>query len=185
MAPNKPEPNPNLSIVVLVYLPKIIDLYYLEAMTALDIIEKILVPLIAAFIGAVLAFRYQRRMELNRDKRGVLQVLMMYRNVGANELDWIKMLNAVDLVFGEHKRVTELYHTMLAQLKPPIYETHRWIDTYYQLMFEMAQVSGYRRLSLQDIRDYYSPEVLSRHYPNMNVASGPSAPLPDDLPQTN
>ena len=62
-----------------------------------DLLLKIIIPLcsagIGAIIGATLAYRNQYRIELKRDKRAVIQNLMMYRNVGAHELDWIKALN--------------------------------------------------------------------------------------------
>lgn len=84
-------------------------------MTLTDVLsKKIIAPLLTACIGAILAFRYQHRIELKREKRYILQTLMMYRNVGANELDWIKALNAVDIVYHDNKKVRELLHTFFA-----------------------------------------------------------------------
>jgi hypothetical protein len=143
-------------------------------MTLTDAFEKIFIPLIAAAIGAILAFRYQHRLELKRDKRLVIQSLMIYRNVGAYELDWIKALNAVDIVFINDKRVRELYHTFLAQTRPPFFQSRQYVETFYQRVYEMAQCSGYKNLTMHDIRDFYSPEALINPYPNMNVGSEPS-----------
>ncbi|MBF9253772.1 hypothetical protein I2I11_10745 [Pontibacter sp. 172403-2] len=145
-------------------------------MTILDLLEKIVIPLIAACIGAILAFRYQHNFELNRDKRAIIQNLMIYRNVGAYELDWIKALNAIDIVFSNDQRVRELYHTFLAQTKPPTFNNLQYIETFYQLVHEMAQCSGYKKLTMHDIRDFYSPGALVQHYPNMNVGSEPIPP---------
>lgn len=145
-------------------------------MSATDVIEKIIIPLIAAFIGAVLAFRYQRTLELRRDKRHIIQSLMVYRNVGARELDWIKALNAIDVVFNNDKGVKALYRTFLAQTAPPLYENGQWIETFYILLHEMAKCSDYKNLSLQDVREFYAPEGLALHYPNMNRGSNPSPP---------
>lgn len=142
----------------------------------MDFIEKFLIPLISAGIGAILAFRYQHSLELKRDKRAILQNLMMYRNVGANELDWIKALNVVDIVFIEHKKVRELYHTFLTETQPQNFSNGNYIETFYRLVYEMAKQSGYKDLTLHEIRDFYSPNALSIHYPNMNVGSEPSAP---------
>ena len=142
-------------------------------MTILDILEKIIIPLIAACVGAILAFRYQHNLELNRDKRAIIQNLMIYRNVGAYELDYIKALNAIDIVFSNDKKVRELYHTFLVQTKPPTFNNLQYIETFYQLVHEMAQCSGYKNLTMHDIRDFYSPEALVQHYPNMNVGSNP------------
>lgn len=142
-------------------------------MTFSIIIYNILVPLIAAAIGALLAFRFQYRIEIKREKRAVLQNLMMYRNAGAHELDWIKSLNAIDIVYHEHKKVRELYHTFIAQTQPSHFGNRQWVETFYQLIHEMGQCSDYKNLSLHDIRDFYAPEALSLHYPNMNVGTKP------------
>jgi hypothetical protein len=158
-------------------------------MTTAEVFAYVITPLLAAGIGATIgtiqAFRYQRTTELRRDKRYVIQTLMMYRNVGAHELDWIKALNAVDVVFHSDKKVREVYHTMLAQLRPPLFQNKQWIETFYQLVHEMAQCSDYRNLSLHDIRDYYAPEALDIHYPNMNVKTEPSPPALEDAKPAN
>lgn len=155
-------------------------------MTDKEFLLYVVIPLIAAGIGAVvgsiMAFRYQRTTELKRDKRAVIQTLMMYRNVGAHELDWIKALNAVDIVFNSDKTVIELYHTMLAQMRPPFFQNKNWIETFFLLVQEMGKCSDYKNLSLQEIRDYYAPEALNDHYPNMNILREPTPPAQKDLP---
>ena len=149
-------------------------------MNSTDMVEKFLVPLIAAFVGAILAFRYQHTLELRREKRYVLQNLMMYRSVGANELDWIKALNVVDLVFNKNKKVKVLYHKFLAYTDPSMYPTKQYIDVLYELMYEMGQCSGYKNLTLADIRDSYGPEGLNVHYPMRKVTDEPKTDLPKD-----
>ena len=143
-------------------------------MTFTDVLEKIAIPLIAAAIGAVLAFRYQHTLELKRDKRHIIQALMMYRNVGANELDFIKALNAVDIVFHDNKKVRTLLHTYFDQVTEPYFHNYQWRDTFFEMLYEMAQSSGYSNLTKDDIRNYYSPRALDWHYPNTNVQRPPS-----------
>ncbi len=138
-------------------------------MTIFDFSEKLLIPLLSAGLGAILAFRYQHRLELKREKRYILQTLMMYRNVGANELDWIKALNAIDVVYHDNKKIRELLHTFFAQTMEPHYANLQWIETLYQMIYLMAQSSGYKRLTLHEIRTYYDPKALDLHYPNRNV----------------
>ena len=150
-----------------------------------DLLFKIFVPLFSACLGAILAFRYQRTIEIKRDKRLIIQTLMRYRNVLANELEWIKALNVIDIIFCNDKKVIELYHTFLAQTQHPIFENKQFVETYYQLIFQMAQCSDYKNLTLQDIRDFYSPEALKFHYPNRNVVSELLPPMLSDLPKTN
>ena len=81
-------------------------------MTGNEFIQYVLIPLsaaiVGAIIGAVLAFWYQRKMEIRRDKRGLMQVLMGYRTTGAIEIDWIRALNMVDAVFHDNKKVKNL-----------------------------------------------------------------------------
>lgn len=158
-------------------------------MTTQDFIQYVAVPFGAAIVGAaiggLLAFRYQNRMELKRDKRIVLQTLMIYRNVGAQELEWIKALNAIDLVFNSNSEIIELYHTMIAQLTPELIETGRWRETYFLMLQRMAVECAYPTLTLQQVRDFYAPNALQIHYPNMNVNSLPTAPNPADLPPAN
>ena len=149
-------------------------------MTFTDVLLKIIIPLLAACIGAILAFRYQRTIELKREKRYILQTLMMYRNVGANELDWIKALNAVDIVYHDNKKVRELLHTFFAQTVQPHYQNLQWQETFYQMVFLMAQSSGYSNLTMHDLRDFYSPIILDSHYPNRNLPKPPS-----DKPSTS
>ncbi|RKD14273.1 hypothetical protein BCY91_07220 [Pelobium manganitolerans] len=142
-------------------------------MTTLDFFEKFLIPLVSAGIGAILAFRYQHTLELNREKRYILQTLMMYRNVGANELDWIKALNAIDVVYHDNKKIRELLHTFFAQTMEPHYGNLQWVETLYQMIYLMAQSSGYKHLTLHEIRTYYDPKALDLHYPNRNIQKPP------------
>lgn len=130
------------------------------------VLEKILIPLLAACLGAIIAFRYQRVLELKRDKRAVIQTLMMYRNIGADELEFIKALNAIDIVFNKDTKVRELFHTYIAETRPNLFHNNKWIETFNQLIFEMAKCTEYKNLSLQEIREYYEPEALRNHYPN-------------------
>ncbi|MGG9972754.1 DUF6680 family protein [Ferruginibacter sp. SUN002] len=155
-------------------------------MTTIDILEKIIVPLIAAGIGAILAFRYQNTLELKREKRQILQVLMMYRNAGANELDWIKALNAVDVVFHDEKNIRALLHTFFSQTEKHIIQNQQYWQTYNQMLLEMARSIGYKDVTLQDIRDFYAPEALKWHYPLKSEQTEPkdAAVTSDVLPNT-
>lgn len=153
-------------------------------MTLPEVLEKIIIPLLAAFFGAIIAFRYQHKIELNREKRQILQVLMMYRNVGANELDYIKALNAVDIVFHDNKKIRELLHTFFSQTIEPHFQNLQWQETFYQMIFEMAQSSNYSNLTMHDIRSYYSPIALNLHYPNINEPKQSSDVAKADSPQT-
>lgn len=154
-------------------------------MSLIDILYKFFIPLVSACIGGIMAFRYQRTSELKRDKRMVIQTLMIYRNVGVQELNWINALNTIDIVFHSDRKVRELYHNFLAQTTPPLYSNGQWVETFYQMLHEMILCSDYKNLTIHDIRDFYAPNILDIHYPNMNKASVPSKTSIPDLPQTN
>ena len=113
-------------------------------MTNLDIFFRVITPFISACVGAILAFSYQHKTELKRDKRNIVQALMMYRNVTVEELDFIKALNAVDIVFHDNKNVTQLCHKYFDQLHPAIFHTYQWRDTFHDMLYEMAQSVGYK-----------------------------------------
>jgi len=154
-------------------------------MTSIDVLDKIIIPLISAFIGAALAFKYQINIELKRDKRLVIQNLMMYRNVGAQELEWIKALNVIDIVFHNDKEVTKLFHLFLVQTRPPLFQNNEYVRTYNLMIFEMAKCSDYKNLTMNDIENCYSPEGLVQHYPNMPSVNAPLVSPSTDLLPTN
>jgi hypothetical protein len=134
-------------------------------MTNLDIFFRVITPFISACVGAILAFAYQRKTELKRDKRNIVQALMMYRNVGVEELDFIKALNAIDIVFHDDKKVRDLCHTYFDQLNVPVFHNLQWRDTFHEMLYAMAQSSGYKKISKDDIRRFYAPNALDIHYP--------------------
>jgi hypothetical protein len=144
-------------------------------MTNLDIFFRVITPFISALVGAVLAFMHQRKTELKRDKRHVLQALMIFRNVGVEELEFIKALNAVDVVFHDNKKVTQLCHTYFDQLDPKVFHTLQWRDTFHEMLYAMAQSVGYKNLTKDDIRRFYAPNALDLHYPRPTLPEQPKA----------
>jgi len=140
---------------------------------------SIIIPLVAAMIGAVigasLAFIFQRKSEIRKEKRSILQVLMMYRNVGAHELDWIKALNAIDLVYHDNPSVITKYHTYLALTEPTVYKSGAHAQAFVELLYSMAQCTGYKNLTEDNIRLTYSPEGLALHYPHRVAGTSPSS----------
>lgn len=134
-------------------------------MTGEDLVEKIIFPLFSTFTGAFLAFRYQYKIEKRRDKRQVLQHLVAYRNVGADELDWIKMMNIVNVVFHDDEIVRQEYAKYLDLIEPDKIKSGEYIDVYYDMLYEMAKASGYSQLIRSDLTQYYAPIGLRQHYP--------------------
>ncbi len=149
-----------------------------------DILYKICIPLISALLGAFIAFRFQYKIELRREKRYVLQNLMMYRNVGAHELEWIKILNAIDVIFINNEKVIVLYHTYLSQLAPSKFKNEQHLETLVLLIHEIAVSSGFKKLTLERIRDSYAPNALDFHYPSIRPPKDKDEP-PSSTPSPN
>jgi hypothetical protein len=142
------------------------------------IIEKILIPLGATFAGAFLAFRSQSTIEKNKEKRAILQNLVVYRNVGAEELDWIKSVNAIDLVFHNNERVRQLFSLFYEIVCDEVrYGKSEHVDVYYEMLYEMAKDCGYDQMTVSEIKSkVYSPQALSRHYPPQHFAQSLGPP---------
>ncbi len=130
--------------------------------------EYVIIPLVAAalgaIIGAVLAFWYQRKMEIQRDKRGLMQMLMAYRTVGAVELDWVKALNMIDIVFHDNKEVKRLLRSYMYHTDTTRYASGHHQEVLVQLLVEIGKSCGYTEITETDIRDGYNPISLRHIY---------------------
>jgi hypothetical protein len=134
----------------------------------LEFSERILMPLLAALVGAVIgaimAFKYQRKMEVQRDKRGLMQMLMAYRSVGAVEIDWIKALNMIDIVFHDSQEIKALLRRYMYYTDSTRYQTNEHQQILVDLLYAMGQSCGYKQLTEVDIRDAYNPISLNHIY---------------------
>lgn len=126
-------------------------------MTITDVLEKIIVPILAAFIGAFLAFRYQNNSEKRKNKLQVLSVLMAYRHTGALDDDFVKALNLIDIVYHDNKKVKELLHRYLDVTRGNLFTIGERVNVFLELLLAMCQDVGYKDLNRNDINDFYSP----------------------------
>lgn len=137
-------------------------------MTKNEFVQYVIIPLIAAIvgsiIGAILAFRYQRKMEIQRDKRGLMQMLMAYRTVGAIEIDWIKALNMIDIVFHDNKEIKRLLRSYMFQTDTSRYSNGQHQTVLVELLVQIGRECGYTELTEADIRDGYNPKALRHIY---------------------
>lgn len=143
----------------------------LFTMTKNEFVQYVIIPLVAAgigaVIGAIMAFRYQRKMEIQRDRRGIMQMVMAYRSVGAIEIDWIKALNMIDIVFHDNKKIKALLRKYLYWIEESRYNQNQHQLVLVELIYEMGQASGYKDLTESDIRDSYSPKAIQSIYASM------------------
>lgn len=92
-------------------------------MSYADFFEKIIIPIIAAVIGALCTFWYQKRISKKADQKLILATLMAYRHMGPYEPDFVKALNMIDIVFHDSKSVRDLLHRYLTVTGTNIYST--------------------------------------------------------------
>lgn len=158
-------------------------------MTKIEIFQYIIIPLIAAVVGAVIgaimAFRYQRKMEIQRDKRGIMQLVMAYRSIGAIEIDWIKALNMIDIVFHDSKKIKALLRKYLYLIDDSRYDTNQHQPVLVELIYEMGQAAGYKDLTENDIRDSYSPKAINHIYASMLSRLSDEVRTSEPPPKTN
>jgi hypothetical protein len=129
-------------------------------MSAIDIVEKIGIPLIAAFIGAVLAFANQNRFQKRQDKKYVLATLMAYRHAGVAEVDFIKALNMIDIIFHDSAKVKEKVRKYFNYTSLEMYSGGQRVEAFFELVLEMAKDIGYKSLTLSEIKDFYVPGII-------------------------
>jgi hypothetical protein len=123
----------------------------------MDILEKIIIPLLSAFIGALLAFIYQRRQQKRQDKLYVFGALMANRHAGATDADFVKALNLTDVVFHKNQKVREALHKYFLYTKHPIHAGTPRLEAFYDLLRYMAEDIGYKNLKHSDLSDFYAP----------------------------
>ena len=134
-------------------------------MTLIEVLEKIGIPLIAAFIGAVCAFTYNIRLQKHNDKKLVLATLMAFRFAGVYEVEFVKALNMVDIVFYDNKKVRELLHKYYTYYSNSIYSGGHRVDTIFEMMFEMGKDIGYKELKQSDIKDFFTVSIRANDLP--------------------
>lgn len=129
-----------------------------------EIIQYVIIPLVSAVIGAILAFWYQRKMEIRRDRRNLMQALMSYRTVGAIEIDWVRCLNMIDAVFHDNKEVKRLFRSYMYHTDTSRYANGHHQEVLVQLLIQMGKACGYTQITETDIRDGYNPISLRHIY---------------------
>ena len=89
------------------------------------------------------------------------------------------------MVFYDNKKVKELYHEFIGLTYPDKINNFNWLEKFYELVYEMSKHSGYKNLSMEEIKDFYHPESLRTHYPQMTRYYTPTPPSPKDLEESN
>jgi len=89
---------------------------------------------------------------------------MAYRTVGAVEIDWVKALNMIDIVFHDNKEIKRLLRSYMFHTDVSRYFTGHHQTVLVELLVEIGKVCGYTELTESDIRDGYNPKALRHIY---------------------
>lgn len=107
--------------------------------------------------GLLLAFIYQKRLQTKQDKKYIIATLMAYRFAGPDEVDFVKALNMVDIVFHSNKKVRDLLHKYFEYTGSNIYSGGHRVTTFFEMLLEMGRDIGYKDLKHSDLRNFYTP----------------------------
>jgi len=83
--------------------------------------------------------------------------LMAHRKSMPPTVDRVNSLNLIDVVYAAHPKVLQLWHEYydLLHTQPPNFEL--WEHKHVDMLSEMAQVLGYKKLKQTEIEKFYTP----------------------------
>ena len=132
-------------------------------MSNADLFEKVIVPMGAALLGAIVggyfAHTSQAKSGKRNDKKVILAQLMGCRHDAGQDNDFVKALNMVVLIFHENKEIKDAVHHYLTStgIEAVIYTNGQRSEAFFNILIEMGKDIGYTDLTRNDIRDYYIP----------------------------
>src|ERR1700743_1259865 len=103
---------------------------------------SVLIPIVAAIIGAFFGFIWQTQFDKRKDKKSILSVLMMYRGLKAQQDDFVKAINVIDVYFHDNKEVIGLRREYIRQLTRPLFDTGHHEKVLLDLILAMAKDLG-------------------------------------------
>ncbi len=84
---------------------------------------------------------------------------MAHRKSIPPSYEWVNSLNLIDVVFADHPKVVHLWHELYDILiQVPLNEQRRQ-HKFLELLSEIAQLLGYRKLTQTDMDKFYSPQA--------------------------
>jgi hypothetical protein len=97
-----------------------------------------------------------------RDKTLFVQHAMAHRKANPPTIDWCNALNLIDVAFASHPEVLRKWHEFYGVLHTPSQiNTQAHQHTYLNMLSEMANVLGYRKLQQTDIDKFYTPQIYA------------------------
>ncbi len=126
------------------------------------LIATVVSPFLAAGITAFLTLAWQRRSERHAAKEELFLTLMEHRKANPPSLDWVNAMNLIEVIFAGHEQVIKNWQALYNVLNNKSQvgtEIHQ--HTYLNMLSEMANALGYKKLQQTDIDKFYSPQVYA------------------------
>lgn len=117
--------------------------------------------IIAVIIGPIIAVSitlwYQSHKEKRDAKIRLFLNLMAHRKSNPPTFERVNSLNLIDVVFSGHPKVLQLWHEYydLLHTQPPNFEL--WEHKHIDMLSEMGQALGYKKLKQTEIEKFYTP----------------------------
>lgn len=119
----------------------------------MNIIAVILGPIIAI----VITLLYQSHKEKREAKFRLFLNLMAHRKSNPPTFERVNSLNLIDVVFADHPKVLQLWHEYYDLLHTQPANFVQWEHKHTDMLSEMAQALGYKKLKQTDIEKFYTP----------------------------
>lgn len=132
------------------------------ALTIVNIVALIAVPIIAVWVGQILQNRAAKR----KDKMAIFQCLMTHRATGWAHQDTVDALNIIDIVFVDNEEVRQCWADLLSKYKPNSSVQEKNMAQ-CKLLEAMAKALGYeKKITWETIQKPYLPDGLLQHMEN-------------------
>lgn len=117
--------------------------------------------IIAVIIGPIIAVSitlwYQSRKEKRTAKISLFLNLMAHRKSNPPTFERVNSLNLIDVVFSGHPKVLQLWHEYYDLLHTQPANFKLWEHKHIDMLSEMGQALGYKKLKQTEIEKFYTP----------------------------
>lgn len=129
----------------------------MEIKDIINIVAIVLSPMLAVGLTIWLTKKNEKR----KEKMEAFKQLMVSRAI-FNSIDTVKLLNCIDVIFADNKKVQIAWKDLYEEFANPNMETVRVFSKQTKLIEEVAKDLGYKNIEWNKIiSNYYLPRWLS------------------------
>jgi len=118
---------------------------------------NIIAVIIGPVIAVVITLWYHKYKEKQDTKHRIFLTLMAHRKSNPPTFALVEVLNTLDVVFADNPKVVQLWHEYYDLLCSKTANYQTWEHKYIDLLFEIANVLGYKKIKQTDIEKFYTP----------------------------